>query len=121
MAADDEGELEKSGPSRRTVLRAGALGVAAWSVPTIRPIARTAMPGSKPPTNSTTRSGSDSSSTSTDSSTDQSSSALEGDTSQSTITGDETPTVPGYSPTQVDKLEVSDPAKPVDGNPNFTG
>jgi hypothetical protein len=49
VTVHDEEELEASGPTRRTVLRAGALGVAAWSVPTIRPIERTATPGSKPP------------------------------------------------------------------------
>jgi hypothetical protein len=94
-----EGEVESGGPSRRAVLRAGALGVAAWSVPTIRPIARTAAPGSKPPTTEPT-----------------SSSVLASETSQS-----EPPNVPGYTPPEVDNLDVAGPAKPVDGEPGFTG
>jgi len=49
VTAPEADELEPGGHSRRTVLRAGALGLAAWSVPTIRPIAHTATPGSKPP------------------------------------------------------------------------
>lgn len=97
MTAHDEEELEPSGPTRRTVLRAGALGLAAWSVPTIRPIARTATPGSKPPP--TTPPSVVASETTRDSDSDNSDQKADG----------------------TDALEVSGAATAVQAEPDFTG
>jgi hypothetical protein len=112
MATDDQPEPERPeghGPTRRSVLQAGAMGVAVWSVPTIRPIAKLATPGSRPPT---TRSQSVSDeSTTTDSTSD----------SNDPVSDQPTTTGPPTTDDSVGGLHVSGPARPVTGEPDFTG
>jgi hypothetical protein len=100
VTVHDEEELEPSGPTRRTVLRAGAtgaLGIAAWSVPTIRPIARTASPGSKPPPTTPA-------------------SVLASDTTRDSDSDDSDQKADG-----TDALDVSGAATAVQAEPDFTG
>ena len=118
MATDDQPEPERPegrGPTRRSVLQAGAMGVAAWSVPTIRPIAKLATPGSRQPT---TRSQSVSdASTTADSTSDSTADSDDPVSDEPTITGP--PTTPDDD--SVAGLHVSGPARPVTGEPDFTG
>jgi hypothetical protein len=121
MAADDQPEPEEPGqrgPTRRSVLQAGALGVAAWSVPTIRPIARLAAPGSRPPNRSQSDSSSPDVSVS-DSSTTRSSS--ESGPDEPASDGPNSTDPQSEDSESVGGLHVSGPAKPVTGEPDFTG
>jgi hypothetical protein len=120
---DDEPELDRDDtgePSRREVLRAGAtgaVGLAAWSVPTIRPVARLATPGSKPPGDPEPR-------TTTPPSTDSSSSVIGSDQTNSEddqSNSEDPPDDESDAAKAVGELGTSGPAQPVSGEPDFTG
>jgi hypothetical protein len=118
------------------VLRAGAIGLAAWSVPTIRPIARTALPGSKPPASCepetlpepqaaglTAVADADCQPSLHSTDPSSSSSVLGSDTERSGDPVSDPDTGQTYVETyeEVGELDVSGPAKPVSGEPDFTG